>query len=90
MFDCANGKCIPNHFKCDFEDDCGNMCDEYNFECVYLTCWFYPYRKCRGEDWTRCFPLKGLCDSPTVAGYLTNTASVKTTYVQFCYSTQLH
>ena len=27
-FTCANGNCIPNSYRCDNEDDCGDQSDE--------------------------------------------------------------
>lgn len=30
FFQCKNGKCIPNHWKCDEADDCGDKSDEKN------------------------------------------------------------
>ena len=32
-FACSNGKCIPNLFKCDGMDNCGDGSDESNEEC---------------------------------------------------------
>jgi len=32
-FKCDNGKCIPRMWKCDWDDDCGDLSDEPRDEC---------------------------------------------------------
>jgi hypothetical protein len=62
MFTCANGRCINRHWRCDFDNDCGDgsdeskdckdeyrQCNENEFTCQNSRCISASY-KCDGED----------------------------------------
>ena len=57
QFRCNNGKCIPNHWRCDFEDDCGDNSDEEEDKCPGRECTSSQFRcsngQCINQSW-RC------------------------------------
>ena len=59
QFTCANGKCIPNNWKCDGNNDCGDKSDESDLRCNKLNCRPTEF-KCLDEE--KCIPEKWRCD----------------------------
>ena len=59
QFTCANGKCIPNTWKCDGNNDCGDNSDESDFRCNKLSCKPTEFM-CQDEE--KCIPEKWRCD----------------------------
>ncbi|XP_022107466.1 sortilin-related receptor-like [Acanthaster planci] len=56
QFTCGSGNCIPMSWRCDHDNDCGDMTDE-------LDC---PYEGCRDDQFTcnngHCIPSRWVCD----------------------------
>ncbi len=59
-FECANGKCIPLAWECDFEDDCGDASDESNFDCTDVKICGLHERNCSSD--LGCFSMTQWCD----------------------------
>lgn len=55
-FKCTNGACIPLHWRCDHDNDCGDNSDEQN--CPYTTCQSDQFRCDNG----RCISASWRCD----------------------------
>lgn len=61
-FQCKSGRCIPQNFRCDQENDCGDHSDE--FECANVTCASSQFACENG----RCIPNIWKCDSENDCG----------------------
>ena len=56
QFACENGRCIPNIWKCDSENDCGDGSDEGPFCAEKTNTWDFT---CNNQ---RCIPKSWICD----------------------------
>lgn len=41
QFTCGNGRCVPEAWRCDQDDDCGDMSDESTSCGESLSCWLF-------------------------------------------------
>jgi len=57
VFYCGQGKCIPTHYVCDTDNDCGDDSDEEN--CDTYQCDEETQIKC---DENRCLMKRYMCD----------------------------
>ena len=65
-FHCANGRCIPKRWQCDFDDDCGDGSDEATTMCAAV------YRRCSESEFRcdnhKCIPGRWRCDHDNDCG----------------------
>ncbi|XP_038062779.1 sortilin-related receptor-like isoform X2 [Patiria miniata] len=69
QFACGNGNCIPGAWRCDHDNDCGDMTDE-------LDC---PYQGCKSNEFTctngNCIPVQWKCDFDNDCGDMSDEAN---------------
>jgi len=78
---CNNGRCVPMSYKCDGDNDCGDMTDELN--CPQRTCQVGQFVCANG----RCIPQRWICDRDNDCGDMSDEMLSNCTYAT-CSSTQ--